>query len=387
MSRADFKVHEHGIQLLQKATELDPDFTLAHALISRAHIWAYFTGWDNTEERLTKSMAALDRALELQPNMPQVREALALYYYRGLLDYDRAEEIFESIQRERPNFNPQVLGFIQRRQGKWEQALETLERASRLNPRSALLAYEIAGATISMRRYEQANVWINRTLSIDPNRLQPQIQKAGIPVLAEGNTEEARALLETAPEHPLTDYMWFTVDLLERKYNEVLDRLSSLSYDSFEEQHFYFEKNLAYAAVYHAMREQTQMKTHAESARTILEKLVRDRPQDPRYHTSLGLAYAYLGRKEEAIEEGNRATQLYPVSKDSAQGPIYVLNLARIYAVIGKYEEAIDRLEYMLYNPTAEYLWQLITIPVLQLDSQWDLLREHPRFKRLLQGN
>jgi TolB-like protein/Flp pilus assembly protein TadD/predicted Ser/Thr protein kinase len=387
VSRADFKEHELGIQLLQKATELDPNFTLAYVSMAQAHSWAYFTGWDQTEERLTKSKNALDRALELQPNIPQVRQTLATYYYRGLLDFDRAAEILESIQRERPNFNPQLLGFIQRRHGKWEQALETLERASRLNPRDSALAYEIAGASISMRSYEQADVWISRSLSIDPNRLQPQIQKAGIYVLAEGNTEEARALLETAPEHPLTDYMWFTVCLLERRYQEVLDWLSSLSYDSFEEQHFYFEKNLAYATVYHAMREQTQMKTHAESARIILEKLLRDRPQDPRYHTSLGLAYAYLEQKDRAIQEGNRATQLYPVSKDAAQGPIYVLNLARIYTVVGEYEEAIDRLEYMLYNPTAEYLWQLITIPVLQLDPQWDPLRENPRFKRLLQRN
>jgi len=384
---SDGQEFERAIEILKKATELDPDFSGAYASMSVHYSRNYFFGVDRTEERKEKARAAVNRAMELQPDDPGVIVALGYYFYWVLQDYERAVETFESIQRAFPNFNPQLLGYIQRRQGKWEQALSTLERAFRLNPRDAQLAYEIGGANISMHRYEQADVWLNRALSLDPNRLQPQLGKIGIYVLSEGNTEDAQTLLETLPEHPLTDYMWFTLGLLEKKYQDVIDRLSSLSYDSFEEQNFYFEKNLAYAVVYHAMREQARMKTHAESARTALEKLVRERPQDPRYHASLGLAYAYLGQKDKAIQEGNRATQLYPVSKDACQGPIYILNLARIYTVVGEYEEAIERLEYCLSIPYAEYLWQLITIPVLQLDPQWDPLHENPRFKRLLQGN
>jgi tetratricopeptide (TPR) repeat protein len=179
--------------------------------------------------------------------------------------------------------------------------------------------------------------------------------------------------------------MWYILGMLEHNYEEVLDRLSSLPYNSFEDQHLYFQKNLAYASVYHAKKDLLLMKTHAESARIILEKTVRERDDDQRFHAALGLVYAYQGRKEEAIQEGNRAAELHPVSKDAAQGPVYLLNLAKIYTIVGEDEKAIDQLEYLLSIPHAEYLWHLISVPQLRLDPQWDSLREHPRFKPLLE--
>ena len=95
--------------------------------------------------------------------------------------------------------------------------------------------------------------------------------------------------------------------------------------------------------------------------------------------------YAYLGFKNEATQEGNRAIEFYPLSKDAAFGPTYILNLARIYAVVGEYEKAIESLEYLLSIPCAEFLWQIVSVSALQLDPQWDALRDHPRFQRLLE--
>ncbi len=382
---SDAKEFELAIENLEKAIELDPEFALAYVQISMIHSRMYFFGDKRTKECLARSRTAVDRALELQPNLPEAQVALAFYYYWGLLDCDRAEEIYNSVQKARPNSSPELLGYIQRRQGKWEESLATLERAFKLNPRFSQLAYEIGLSYLSAHRYEKAEEWFNRALSINPERLTPSLGKVGIHVLSKGNTKEAIALLKTLPQHPLTDYTWFTLGMLERNYQDVLDRLASLSYDSFEGQHFYFHKDLAFAAAYHAMKEWSLMKTRAESARIALEKAVRESPGDPRFHASLGLAYAYLGRKAEAIQEGSHAVKLHPVSKDATFGPRYLLNLTRIYAVIGEYEEAIDQLEYLLSIPSCEFLWQYVSIPLLRLDPQWDLLREYPKFQRLLQ--
>jgi serine/threonine protein kinase/Tfp pilus assembly protein PilF len=384
-SYSDAQEFELAIENLEKATELDPDFALAYAQISLIHSRMYFFGDNRTKECLVISRTAVDRALELQPDLPEAQVALAFYYYWGLLDYDRAEEIHNSVQKARPNSSPELLGYIQRRQGKWKQSVATLENAFKLNPRFSQLAYEIGLCYQGLRSYEKAEEWFNRALSINPERLTPLLGKVGIHVLSKGNTKEARALLKTLPQHPLTDYMWFTLGMLERNYQEVLDRLASLSYDSFEGQHFYFQKDLSFAAVYHAMKEWPLMKIRAESARIALEKAVRENPGDPRFHASLGLAYAYLGRKAEAVQEGNHAVKLHPVAKDAAFGPRYFLNLTRIYAVIGEYEEAIVQLEYLLSIPSVEFLWQSVSIPLVRLDPQWDLLREYPKFQRLLQ--
>jgi TolB-like protein/Flp pilus assembly protein TadD/predicted Ser/Thr protein kinase len=384
-SYSDDQEFDLAIENLEKATELDPNFAFAYVQISLIHSRMYFFGDNRTTERLVKSRNAVDRALELQPDLPEAQLALAFYHYWGLLDYDRAEETFEAVQKAQPNSSPELLGYILRRKGKWEQSLPVLEKAFKLNPRHSQLAYEIGLSYQGIRSYEKAEEWFNRALSLSPKRLTPSLGKIGTYVLSKGNTKDALGLLETLPQHQLTDYMRLTLGMLERNYQEVLDRLASLSYDSFEGQHFYFHKDLAFAAVYHAMKEWSLMKARAESARTVLEEAVRENPGDPRFHASLGLAYAYLGRKAEAVQEGNHAVKLHPVSKDAVFGPSYILNLARIYTVIGEYEEAINQLEYLLSIPSAEFLWQSISIPLLRLDPQWNLLREYPKYQRLLQ--
>lgn len=294
-------------------------------------------------------------------------------------------EIFEYVLKARPNYAPDLLGYIQRRQGKWEQAAATLEKASRLNPRYSHLAWEVGETHFLIRNYEKAMTWINRALSIDPNYIIAQLSKVGIQVLLKGNTTEARALLETLPKDQLTDYMWLTLDMLDRNYQDALDRLSSLTYDSYEGQDFYFHRSMSYASVYYALNKISLMKTEAELARIALEKKVREHPQDPRFHAALGLAYAYEGRKDEAIREGKRAMELLPVSKDAISGPIYVLSSARIYTIVGEYEQAINRLESLLSIPGGgDFIWDVISVPQLRLDPQWDPLRDQKRFQRLL---
>ena len=132
-----------AVELVEKAIELDPGFVRAYLGLSCIHSWMYFAGIDRTNERLAQSKAALDKALELEPGLPEAKEALAWYYYRGFLDYDRALEILESVQKARPNIAPDLLGYIQRRQGKWEESIASLERSFRLDPRDGELAYSI----------------------------------------------------------------------------------------------------------------------------------------------------------------------------------------------------------------------------------------------------
>jgi len=376
-----------AIEKLENAVEIDPEFALAYVRMSYIHSRMYFFGIDRTDERVTKSRNAVNTALELQPDLPEARLSLGFYYYWCRSDYDRAAEIFEDVQRMRPNFDPQLSGYIQRRQGKWEQSLDTLERAFRISPRDQQVAYELGGAYVSLHRFEQAEMWFNRTLELYPDHLPSLLGKIGIHILSEGNIEKAQELLPFLPQHPLADYMWFTINMLERNYQDVLQWLAESPYDEYEDQHFYFHIDLAYATVYYASQNKALMNSHAESARIILEEKVKDQPEDPRYRAGLGIVYAYLGQKEKAIQEGELAPELHPVSKDAGQGPIYLINLAKIYTLVGEIDKAIDQLELLLPIPQAEFLWQLISVPQLQLDPQWDALRENQRFVRLLEIN
>jgi TolB-like protein/Flp pilus assembly protein TadD/tRNA A-37 threonylcarbamoyl transferase component Bud32 len=373
---------DQAIELLEKAVELDPDFTFAHISLANIHSAAYHSGIDRTEERKEMARVAVEKVLELEPALPEAQLALGRYYY-AIQDYDRTIEIFEAIQKARPNLAPSYVGAIQMRQGKWEQSAEIYIKSFKLNPRSPGTAHSLGIIYERMRKYEEAMDWFDRALSIYADYTWSQFGKVRVYYLANGDTEKARALLETLPPHRFNDYWWILNGLLERNYQGVLDRLNSLSYDVAEGEYFNFYKHLAYAMVYQAMNNQPLMKTHAEEASTALEEALREHPEDSRIHASLGLAYAYLGRKEEAIREGKRAVDLYPQSKDAYGAPHYVNSLAMIYTVVGEYEEAINQLEYLMSIPSGD----IISIPVLRLDPMWDPLRQHPRFQSLLEEN
>jgi serine/threonine-protein kinase len=185
----------------------------------------------------------------------------------------------------------------------------------------------------------------------------------------------------TLPQNKDTDFFLYYLDMAERKYQEAEDRLVSFSFDSYETQELYIHKDLALASVYHAKKETPLIQKYAESARITIEKLVRERPQDPRFHVALGRAYAYLGRKDDAIREGQRAVELHPISKDALSGQDYIEDLATIYTLVGEYEDAINQLEYLMSIPAGS----LISVYSLKLNPIWDSLREHPRFKQLLE--
>jgi len=171
--------------------------------------------------------------------------------------------------------------------------------------------------------------------------------------------------------------------LYERNYQAALDLTASSPYEAFQEAHFYIPRDLAYAIVYSAMGESAMMKTHAEAVRIQLEKAIEERPEDTRLYAALGLAYAFLGQKENAIQEGNRGVNLYPISKDAFEGTQYILKLAMIYTVVGEYEEAVNKLVYLLSIPCGN----IVSVPILRLDPIWDPLCSHPRFQRLLEEN
>jgi len=369
---------EQAIEMFQKAVELDSNFAAAYAWLSQAHSWLYFNGMDHTKERLAKSKAAVDEALRISPELPIAHLMLANYYYRGFLDYDRALKEFEYVKKIRPNFSPDLVGYIQRRQGKWEQSIKSLNEAFKLNPRDALLASQQGMTFMAKRKYQDALMWYERSLTINPNFYGNIELKALTTLLWKGDIKEAQTIAQKLPQIREYEYFRITLNRIERNYNKMLSQIKSFPSDIFELQSSLMQKNLEFAAVYHLMKKPSLVKIHADTARTIFEKKVQNHPDDPRYRTALGLSYAFLGRKTDAVREGKRAVEICPISKDAMAGYSYLQDLARIYVVAGEYEAAINQLQYLLSVPSE------ISIPLLKIDPIWDPLRDHPKFQKLL---
>jgi serine/threonine protein kinase/Flp pilus assembly protein TadD len=379
----DINEYERGIALLEKAIELDSDFILAYVYLANVHTYLYLIGLERSQERQEKAREVIDELLELAPNLPETQWALMNYYFRVLRDYDRVLEIYESMKKARPNLSPGYLGLIHQAKGNWQQAAKDYEEAFRRNPRAHGIAHDLGLCYERMRRYEKAEEWFERSLSIRADSIWPQFGKVRVAYLSNGDTKKALALLDPMPSHQFKDYWRYIIGMLDRDYDEMIVHLSSLPYDLAEGNHFVFHKHLALASVYHVKKESALMRNHADQARISLEKLREERPQDARLHASLGLAYAYLGRKEEAIREGRRAVNLYPVSRDAHGGTHHVYYLAWIYTVVGEYEEALDQLEFLMSIAAGE----VATVALLRLDPKWDPLRDLPRFKRLVEEN
>ena len=368
--------------MFEKAIELDPDFSQAYAMLSRFHSNLYWYGADRTPDRLAKSEEAVQKGAELNPNAFTTRMSLGYHYYHGELNYDRALEQFEKAKEIQPgSMEPYAaIGYVKRRQGDWDESLQHMMRALELDPRSSGLAYEIGETMFDLERYEEAEEYLDQAISLAPDLISPYIWKYWMYVLL-ADLDKARAVFNAAPYDQTfrtlaEPRLWF----LEREFDRTLDALRRCQVPALSNHFYYMPVAEIMAYTYLAMGEPDHALAWFDSSRVQVEALIASEPSDPRYYSALGVAYAGLGRKEDAIREGKRGADMMPVSRESKQGPPRREELARIYVLVGEYDEAIDELEYLLSIPASP-----VRAPLLRIDPTWDPLRDHPRFQKLLE--
>ena len=366
-------------QLYENAVELDSSFASAYAMLSGVYTELYWHH-DRRGEDLARAKQALDKATELGADLPDVHVARGSYYYHQE-DYGRALEEFELAREKRPNDADllEQIGFVRRRQGLSELAIPKFKRAVELEPRSARKASNLGDTYLWMRVYTEAETYYDRAISLAPDKAKFYADKARLHILREGNTEAAQRLLQRASEvvEPTAQFShvgaW--VDACAGDYEAALTKLTADGPVFSSGAHYYNR-----AAMYGFLGKLEMERSYYDSARVMLEERVAAVPDDARYHGGLGIAYAGLGRKNDAIREGERAAKLAPISQDAFYNPTSAISLARIYVMVGEYEDAIDQLEYLLSIPAP------LSIPSLRVDPTWAPLREHPRFQELLRG-
>ena len=221
--------------------QLDPNFALAWARLSRAHALLYFDR-DDTLLRARRDAAkrALENAQKLEPNSPETLLALGYYQYRVLRDYGAAKTTFERVSKMLPGSSevPLALGRIARREGHWDQSIAYFEQALALDPRNMELLMDAAGTYAMLRQFPAALKLYDRVLDITPNDPDVMASKASI-YQAQGNLQEAARLLSEINEQ--TPYeVAFIVKItqlrLERNYGEAIRllqaRLAQFHFDS-----------------------------------------------------------------------------------------------------------------------------------------------------------
>jgi len=366
-----------------RAVRLDPQFALAWAELSKAHSRLVYFRYDISPERCRQAQQALDRARALMHDSAEVHFAAGYYHLWIERNAKEALKEFDAASRGIPNSDEaqSAKGELFRLRGDWEPALEAYRAVCSLSPRDGAAVVDVAETLWWMRRYREADEAADRSIALAPDQAWPYLTKAFNLWSWKGRdgVSQARAALDfLATEHEWWEWAWFHQEEMEGRFNEALERMDR-DPEGWVRVKIQAAPKVFFAAVLRmALGKTAEARRGFETARRLLEPEVKSIPDDPRYHGSLGIAYAALGRKEDAVREGRRATELLPISKDAVYGIAHVIDLGHIYVLTGETDEAIAQLEDLLSRPS----W--ITVPWLRVDPRWRPLQGNPRFEALM---
>jgi serine/threonine protein kinase/Tfp pilus assembly protein PilF len=335
----------------ERAVQLDPNFAIAWARLSRADAQVYFNGGGIPLALRDAAKHALEKAQKLEPNSPETLLALGDYQYFVLRDYGLAKTTFGRVRKMLPSTSevPHALAFITRREGHWNESIAYFEQALTLDPCNVELLVDAASHYAMLRRFPAALKLYDRALDITPYDPDVMAAKARI-YQAQGNLQEAARLLSGITEQTPNNNTFLTKaaqSQFERDYGEAIRlyqaRLASEDYKAFDQVNLAFMQRLT--------GDTAGAKVTAEQARDTLDQFYRDQPNNAVGAAWLSLAYAAMGKKDSALKEAERAIMLMPPAGDPVDGPGLEENLAFIQTIVGETSRAISTLTKLLETP------------------------------------
>jgi TolB-like protein/Flp pilus assembly protein TadD len=364
----------------RRAVELDSSFVLAWARLSQAYSTQYANAAP-TAELASNAAVATERARRLGPSHPESYVAQGTYERLVLKDVSGALTTLKAGLKLAPS-NVAMIGAmssIERNAGNWEAGLTLVERAAALDPRSFSMANRLALFLFYLRRYPEAEIAQRRAESLAPTSLST-IHQGAMLALAQGDRARAERIARTPP--PGVDPMELAYHFARfEELGWLLDdgqqrRVLQLDDDFYEGDRGNW--GLVNAQL-HAMRGQPALsRAYADSAQLAYEKSIREEPNDGQLHALRGMSLAFLGRREDALREAQRAVELLPIEKDAYFGPYLQLHLARVHMMVGSKDKAVELLKPLVEVPNnLSKAW-------LRVDPTFDPLRSHPRFQALV---
>jgi len=381
-ARANFL---QAVDLLNAAVARDPAFFQAYSQLASAHGNLYFLGYDHSPARLALAEAAIHAAFRLRPDAGEAHLAQAENLYQGQLDYQAALAELEIASQSLPN-DPKVFelkGYIQRRQGKQEEALRNLERAVELDPRNALTLQQMALSYELVRRYPEAKLVWDRVLAIEPNDMESKIARALVDFNWKADTRPLHLLIDSirstnpAVMASIAD-VWFILALAERDAIAAQNALIALGDTPLRDGPIRFNRSVVEGLIARLAKDDSKAQVAFTAARVEQEKILQTQPDYGPLLCVLGLIDAALGRKADALREGRRAVELLPLEKDALNGTRMVSYFAMITAWVGEKDLACEQLAIAIGHSSDLSYGQLKLLPF------WDPLRGEPCFEEIV---
>jgi TolB-like protein/tRNA A-37 threonylcarbamoyl transferase component Bud32/Tfp pilus assembly protein PilF len=371
-------------RLLDQAIARDSDFFLAYCLSAEVQSRLYWN-FDHNPERRDLAERAVKAALHLRPEAGESHLARAQYLARCNLDYDNARAELALAQRGLPN-NAQVftlLGHIDRLQGRWNESVRNFDEALELDPRNLLTLRQLSLAYLFMRRLAESAATVDRAVALAPQDDALRAYRASIDLDWRADPKPLHKTLEAMINENLTGATdwgesWLDLALCERDPVATRRALAAIG-DGFHRGGLYFSRSFMEGCAARTFGDDAAASRAFAAARVEIERTVHEQPEYGPPLCMLGLIDAGLGRKEEAIREGRRASELIPVAKDAMNGAHIMQFLGVIYAWTGEKDLAIEQIAATLQVPS------LLSYGELRLHPFWDPLRGDPRFEKLVE--
>jgi serine/threonine-protein kinase len=377
-----------AIGLLEQALKREPSFALAYYQLAHAHDQLYVRAIDHTAERLKLAEAAIGSLRRLQPDSGEAHLALAKHLYWGYLDYDKARNELAAARHALPN-DPVVFlltGYIDRRQGRWDDSIKNTQQALSLDPRgpqTPFMLEQISRTYELLRRYADEAAALDRALSLVPNNPSLRVRRANINLASRGDIQSLKDTLrslatdKSGPQEMFAD-QWFELAKYERKWNDAARAIAMMGDDGCREEAFPFPRGWCEGLAHRFSGDSANARTAFTAARAEVEKIIQDQHDNAPAICVLALIDAGLENKKMANREAKRAAELLPVTKDAVDGARVMKYLAVTYAWTGKQDAAFAELS------TAVKIPGYLSYGELRLDPIWDPIRNDPRFQKIV---
>jgi TolB-like protein/Flp pilus assembly protein TadD len=377
-----------SVSFLEQAVRLDPKFTLAYCAAAHAHGLLY-RFHDPTPERRAIADAAIDNAMRLRPDLPEVHLAYAIHLYLIYRDYKRARVQLAIAERDLAN-NVDVFlleARIDRREGAFEKAIREFDEAILRDPRNSVSIGDFATTLVITRQFAAAEKVYDRLIELAPEKPMLRVQKAfNVAFMKTGNRSAFQSAVATVPASMAEDKALLSLRLnfalYDRDWSTAKEIIQAMK-DGEDNGYFAYASLPVPIGCYSILLARLQGEKPEESGefaktREQLNQKVLNSPGSADLLSQLAVVDALLAKKEKAIAEAKGATEMLPRTEDAVDGPPLLINLAVVYAWTSELDLAFEILEPLAKIPSGVFYGSL------KLDPLWDPLRKDPRFDKLL---
>jgi TolB-like protein len=378
---------EERIKLLDRAVELDPTFTNAWLQMAYSLGFWYMVGTDRAPENERKAKHAIDMAVRMEPDNPDVLVGLGNYHYQCHLNFSRARFYVEKVAERLPQHHDaqKLLGDINRTEGRWAEAISHYTRAQQLEPENNRNFSLVAETYEALREWKKAAKVIEIQLRKQPNgkinryrMLRNDYYENGLQIEAVRKFREELSVRQMR--------MYYSLLYLNGNLETFEDEGIV---EDWEDENFRgelvgrsFTLNTWQQAIVLKLLGKSEMLNEVLGY-IFSEAEIRGREsyEDFRGQMMKGFAYALSGETDKAQSLVDNAVAMRSESDNASDGVELAVERAIAMAWMGKKDEAVSELVRLSKKPN-EYT----NYYRLKHDLSFYPRRDHPGFLELLNG-